>query len=678
MLRYEIKQFLLDIDGREQGTVTVPFTLYSGLDELGLAEKSAVNKKCNVEKVRATATVFIGAEMYTAKHSYIRMSGAHSPCLVFVNGVLVGECQGGSGRLLFDLGDNIKSGENTLTLEFSSPEWDAGIFSVVELLRFNNSIIDDVRISEEREGGSVSLNVEISTIGSSENSRGVATLISGAGQIYYGGFSDGKATIRISDPLFWYPQGLGVQNIYKLTVNLYGESEAEDTLEFKVGLRKVTAGEGALLSVNEVSLLPMGAVYIPERIYSPGESKRRTAAYITSAAMAGFNCFVIRGDRLPDNSFFDLCDVHGIAVIYEATDLSKVSLASIASAAHHPSFVHLDVAIEEDESLIAKIKEALPDLDFSFVPVASEYFGEASIPSDKVTYSVIAPEDRNVFSREMEKQSGGACLAMAASAAEKYLYAGTPSDFAYLTRLTQAENTKAQMLKRREALGGDGRAVFSEISAQRLISPSSLDTEAGWKALQYYAKGFFAPVTLSVKTDGTSVSFTVINNRAVAVFGVIEYQVKDNENNLIYKYSEEIDVAEGSVRTVFTHDLGEYITSHESDRYVEYSFIEGTSTLSEGTVLFVEPKFFSYKNPELKAEISGADRRYSITLSAEAYAGKVELGFADTDAVFSDNYFDITSEVPVKISFTATSPVETVKSLKKQLKIRSLYDIGKI
>ncbi len=678
MLKYEIKEFIPDIDGNEKGSVTVPFTLYSVMGEPDDAKDGAFFKKPDVKKMRVTAHISVDEQLYSAKYTYIRISGSHSDSELFVNGISAGKISEGCGRVLFDIGDSIVNGDNTVVFEFSKPEFDSGILSSVELLRFNNSIIDDVIISEMRDDESVSLCVEITSVGSTENSRGVATLISGAGQIYYGGFVDGRAIIHISDPLFWYPQGLGVQNIYKLTVNLYGEAEAEDTLEFKVGLRKITSGEDNLLAVNRLRLLPMGAVYIPEKIYSPEVSRKRTAAFVTSAAMAGFNCFVIKGDRLPGDSFFDLCDVHGIAVIYETADISDISLKTVSSVAHHPSFVHLDVVgADSSSNTAARIKETIPDLDFSFVPEAVEYFGEPSVPGDRVTYSAIAPENRNAFSADMEKHSGGNCIAMAYSAAERYLYANTSSDFAYLTRLTQAENTKREMLKRRIALGKEGRAVFSEISAERLISSSSLDTEAGWKAVQYYAKSFFAPVTVTAEAKGTSVSLIAINNRGVAVFGLLEYRVIDNNNHLIYKYSEEIDIAENSSRTVFTHDLSEYIASHEKERFVEYSFTEGNSILAEGTALFVAPKNFAYKNPDIKAELSGADRRFSITLSASAYAGRVELSFEDADAVFSYNYFDITSEVPVKVTFTTTSPVETVKSLKKQLKIRSLYDVGK-
>lgn len=678
MLRHEIRQFSLNIEGSEQ-EATVPFTLCSALSELGKINKDdGIPVGYTVEKMSASATVVIEEAPYVSKYNYLRVAGISSSCVLLLNGDEVGRVPGSASRHLFDLGNGLKSGENIFTFVFDDPELDSGIFLAAELLRFNHAIIDGVRITEERDGDAAILNVEVTTVGSTDSCRGVATLISGTGQIYYGGFASGKASIRIADPLFWYPQGLGVQNIYKLTVNLYGEAESEDSMEFKIGLRTLEPTDGNTLSVNGIGFLPMGAVYIPERAWYPDEARKCTAAFITSAAMAGFNSFVLRGDRLPADSFFDLCDVHGISVIYETSKTDDVTLSAISAFSHHPSFVHLDVIGDRDDRIFEKIDWLFPGIACSYIPKEREYFGESSIPSDKVLSSRIPPEDRNLFSKKMEEHSGGECRMMAASTAEKYLYAWTPTDVAYLTRLAQAENTKAEILRRRAAHGKEGRAVFSEISRERLISASSLDWYSGWKALQYYAKGFFSAVTLDAKADGTSVSITAINNRPVAVFGILEYKVIDNQNKLIYKYSEEIDIAEHSSRTVLNHDLSEYVCSHCEDRFVKYSFTEGSTTLSEGTLLFTEPKYFRYINPLIKAEISGADRRYSINLTSEAYAGRVELSFADVDAVFSDNYFDITSDVPVQITFTVTSPVENVKSLKKQLKIKSLYDIGKI
>jgi beta-mannosidase len=99
--------------------------------------------------------------------------------------------------------------------------------------------------------------------------------------------------------------------------------------------------------------------------------------------------------------------------------------------------------------------------------------------------------------------------------------------------------------------------------------------------------------------------------------------------------------------------------------------------LCRGTLLFVAPKRFKLKDPEIKYELTGADKRFSLTLSAEAFATGVEIVFDGVDAIISDNYFDLTSSAPVKIGVSLNNPAENLKSLKKALRIRTLYEVGK-
>ena len=96
---------------------------------------------------------------------------------------------------------------------------------------------------------------------------------------------------------------------------------------------------------------------------------------------------------------------------------------------------------------------------------------------------------------------------------------------------------------------------------------------------------------------------------------------------------------------------------------------------SAGTMLFVPEKHFAFLDPKIKAEVVGSDRRFSILLSAEAYAKAVEIKFSDTDAVFFDNYVDLTDSVPVKISFTLMGESKTASELNSTLHIMSIYDV---
>lgn len=682
MLKREINRFVLTLDGAPDYSLEAPFTLYSVLCDLDRIDgRSADHGKSNIKKMCLEASFFVDGALKDRGYTYFRISGIEGVCHVFVNGKSVGVTDGVRHTELIDISEAAEAGQNILRLEFENPDWDCGIFSPIELLQFEGAVIDKVSAIQEGDGDALSLRVSLSVVGNSESCRAVATLISGSGHIYYGGFIDGEAVIHVREPLLWWPNGLGVQNVYKLTVNLYGDTEIEDTREFKVGLRSIKPtedGSSVTLLINGASFLPMGAVYVPEKRYLPTEAPRRAAAFITSAAMSGFNSFVIRGGKLPPDSFFDLCDVHGISVIYEPEKIGERELCDIRRVSSHPSFVAVDVLPGvKDGAPLGELSEAARGTLLTFPEERAEYFGEISIPCDKTTYAAITPDGRNVLSQEMEEHSGGRCSELVSSVAKRYLYPWTASDFAYLTRLSQAESCKGEMLSRRLAFGKEGRAVFSNISSDSLISESSIDQNARWKALQYYARSFFAPTVISAEISGTEVSFFASNNLKTALFGTLEYKIIDRENKTLYKGFEEIEISESSSAKICTRDFAEQVAGFEGERVLEYSLVEGGVTVSRATALFVLPKRFNYKAPNIKAEISGGDRRFSVTLSAEAYAGCVELSFTEADAVFADNYFDITAEVPVKINFSVNSSEETVKSLKKQLKIKSLYDIGR-
>lgn len=682
MIRREIKDLRLNCDGVSDYPVALPFTLYSAMCDLGLTKRKNTDAgECGVTSMRVSATLSADDTFFNGKYSCLRLWSVNTPCNVYLNENLVGSVDGTAHKCILDVGSAIKKGENTIDFEFTSPRWDSGILSKIEFLKFDNAIIDALRVTQRREEDAEVLDLELELFGDGENCRAVATLISGAGQIYYGGFSHGKASVTVRDPLYWWPNKMGVQNVYKLSVNLYGDMEVEDGLEEKIGLRTLSpSAETSLLDINGTKMLPMGAAYITDRIYLPAESRRRSAAFITSAAMAGFNALVIPvGCRLPDNDFLDLCDVHGITVICEVSSLDDAALSVIADIAHHPSLAPLQLIGLEDKA--AEIKELFakkaPSVTYKFVEAPGKYFGESSIPCDKTVFATVAEEDRNPTSDAIELHSGGVAKDMINSVSEHYPYAWNFSDFAYLTRLSQAENCKREILERRMSFGESGPAIFSGLSAQQLISDSALDPNASWKALQYYAARFFTPVAVLAKADGMKVSFSASNSGKAAAFGVLECRIIDASNTVIYKHTAEVDVAEHSARLLFTEDYSEHLEGHECDRFLEYTLTEGSHTLSRGTLLFVSPKRFKFKNPDIKTELIGADKRFSLTLSAEAFASGVEILFDGVDAILSDNYFDLTSSAPVKISVNVNNPAENLKSLKKALRIRTLYEVGK-
>jgi hypothetical protein len=114
---------------------------------------------------------------------------------------------------------------------------------------------------------------------------------------------------------------------------------------------------------------------------------------------------------------------------------------------------------------------------------------------------------------------------------------------------------------------------------------------------------------------------------------------------------------------------------HERERYLVYSYSDGVQTRS-ATVFFCPKKHFKFRDPAIRATVSGSGRRFDVTLYAESFAAGVVLGFSETDALFGENGFDIIDNAPVRVLFETTETV-SAERLESELSLTSLYDVGR-
>ncbi|MBQ9065502.1 MAG: glycoside hydrolase family 2 protein [Blautia sp.] len=134
--------------------------------------------------------------------------------------------------------------------------------------------------------------------------------------------SQSEITIDINDPVLWWPNGLGSQPLYTVSVTLmYGDKEL-DRWEKRIGLRTLTVsrrkdkwGTTFCHTVNGVDVFAMGADYIPEDNLIPRVTPERTRRLLEDAVLANMNCIrVWGGGYYPDDWFYDICDELGLLV----------------------------------------------------------------------------------------------------------------------------------------------------------------------------------------------------------------------------------------------------------------------------------------------------------------------------------------------------------------------------
>lgn len=671
MVRRELFDYKMRI-GEESRTVKAPFSLFALL-----------SGKSDEREVDVDLPILINSSELSSKHHYVIIHKAVAPFAVYFNGEKTTDVFKDSDRLCIDLSALVKEGENILSLHFlgSDKALCAGIYGFTEYVRFDNAIIERITVNQKIEGGVVYLGIGLSALGESDNVRAVATLVSAAGQIYYGGITRGKGSIVIKDPLYWWPKGLGVQNLYRLTVNLYGENEIEDTLETRIGLRKISTPTNPLsshLEVNGTPFLPMGAVYHPIEEKTPESYSKKLRAVITNAAMSGFNSLVIPKDVKAPDELYELCDVNGIVVIREFLGESPEDYNELLRLSRHPSLGFVDFVCRSDDAIAAaeKMQRLRPDLEFTILESFPTYCKQESLPTPKSCNDLLGEKERNLFSEKAMLLSEGKAVKLLSDISKSYLYPSTLAYASYLSGLVAAEVISEKVRAARLNIDG-GRAIFDSLTDDKnFISGASVDSKCRRKALHYKADKLFSPLAVFAERDGYTVGFSVSNERRLAFVGELELKISNNKNRVIYKEIIDCQVAKNSSKKICSRDLSEYFEGHEKDYYLEYYIKEGLGVASKGTMIFTSPKCFSYLDPHIKAEVVGRDKRYSVTLTADAYAGAVELSFAEHSAVFFENYFDLTQNSPYKISFTLTDGEDSAYALARSLKITSLYDIG--
>lgn len=678
MIRRELRNFELQC-GENKFSCRVPCSVHSVLSSAG--------KDISIVKESAifSTEIYVDDVALAMRNMYLRVRGVRMPARIYYAGRLVGKTDGKTEVYNIDISGLSEKGNNLVSIRFDVSEVSdiayAGLSMGIEILRFTNAIIDKVHLVQNHKENEVNLGINLDLIGNPDGVRAVATLVSSSGQVYYAGLTKGRGSISVRDPLFWWPKGLGVQNLYRLTLTLYGDTDIEDTIEIRLGLRKVLAPEpdSALMWINGTKFLPMGATYLADEDPDFSTAENKMEAFVTSASMANYNCLVLPADSpRPSGRFWELCDIYGIVVIEEHIGLDDESISTIERHGNHPSLCLIDaIDVEEIDRAREVMKNRLPSVAVTFIKESQIYESAPSLPSMKTLRTAIPEAERNLFSKSIESLTNPNDMRrMLISVADRYPYPRDLPSFGYASALAAAYSIGNMIRGSRISMGSSGRAVFDRLGDPTLaVSGSAIDTKSRWKPLQYYSMRHFAPVKIYADVDADSVSFCISNLRKFDFIGNLEYRIADASNYTIYKSSEPCEVSALSSTRISTRNISEFIKGHEHEYYLEYYLKEGSLVLSKTSLLFVPEKHFAFKKPKMKAVITGEGRKFSITISSDVFVKDLEIGFDGVDVVFEDNYIDLCGETPVKINFSVMGVDQTSFHLKDALELFSVYDL---
>jgi beta-mannosidase len=308
----------------------------------------------------------------------------------------------------------------------------------------------------------------------------------------------------------------------------------------------------------------------------------------------------------------------------------------------------------------------------------SEY-GFQSFPEMKTIESFTLPEDRtSIFTPVMkahQKNEDGNRLI------KEYMqrYFGEPKDFAsflYASQVLQAEGIKvgAESFRRKrpETMG----SLFWQLNdCWPVASWSSIDYFGRWKALQYYARRFYAPVLVSPHIEGGTLAVYIVSDKPEIIDGELHVRIMDLSGHVVRETTHEIKVDPLASKIYQQIPLVELAASPGPD----WSQLVGVvdlvvdgEKLSTNLVYFVPTKQIELPHASVTTEITKVGDGYDVTLKVPVLARSVYLSFGELTAECSDNYIDLLPREAKTIHVTSEA---TMEDLKIQVKTMSLADV---
>jgi beta-mannosidase len=368
--------------GKETGMATVPGDIYRDLLENGQIPDPFYRD--NEEQL-----LWIGESDWSFERRFevpaallqrdrvlLRCAGLDTLAKVTINGKLVAETDNMFRAWEWDVKRLLRAGGNTIRIEFASAVafskkihtaldkspylfpgkmyaappgmmrkepcnfgWDWGIKAVtcgiwrdIRIVAFDTARIMDVKIAQDhRKPGRVGLNVEAGIEKTGRADLRVRATIRFNGQEIATRTQAVKGkrptvALCVEDPQLWWPNNLGKQPLYEVTLELLDvEGRLLDSTTKRVGLRTLRLdrhadqwGESFQFAVNGVPFFAKGANWIPADGILSRMTPERYRGLVADAAAANMNMLRVWGGGIyEDDSFYDACDELGVCIWQE-------------------------------------------------------------------------------------------------------------------------------------------------------------------------------------------------------------------------------------------------------------------------------------------------------------------------------------------------------------------------
>ncbi len=206
-----------------------------------------------------------------------------------------------------------------------------------------------------------------------------------------------------------------------------------------------------------------------------------------------------------------------------------------------------------------------------------------------------------------------------------------------------------------------------------VASWSSIDYFGRWKALQFYARRFYADLLISPYAHDGAIDVYVISDKLQATTGQVRMRLLDYDGKTLLDKTQDVQIPAQSSAVYLTANEKATLGSASPDgSFMVFNLMVDGKTVSRNELFFDRMRNLQLPlKPAIQSSIVTVGGEYILTLRSPVLARNVYLSFGDIDVTTSDNYFDLLpgEEVIVRLKSPATLP-----QLQQALKVTSLTD----
>jgi len=254
---------------------------------------------------------------------------------------------------------------------------------------------------------------------------------------------------------------------------------------------------------------------------------------------------------------------------------------------------------------------------------------------------------------------------------------GEPKDFAsfvYLSQVMQAEGIQlaAEHLRasRPQAMG----SMYWQLNdVWPGASWASIDYFGRWKALQYHARRFYAPLLIAALRNNGTTTVSLVSDSTTPTTLRWRMRTMDFSGKVLSEHEQAADLPALSSTKAGTYTDAQLLNGADPHAtFAVFELLDGDKVVSRNLVFFDEAKTLDLPVPQIRTSLEAGSDGYTLKLSSDTLARNVWISFGDLDAEVSDNAFDLLPGQNVTVTVHSKAALE---KLKQALQMQDLADV---